>query len=83
MEANSPSLVVTIDLSSSLLGALWTPKRVKSKPVPGVELGFADAALPCSEGELRVCAIFAPRAARVVERRPLEREREDWSWGEG
>ena len=72
MDACSPPSLVAIVCSSSSLALL----RVKPRPGPGLEPGLEFVALPSSEGVLRVCAIFALRAARVVESLPLERERE-------
>ena len=54
------------------------PQRVK--PAPGVGPVVPACGFPCSDGELRVFAIFAVRAASVVESLPLEREREESSW---
>lgn len=73
MDGCSPPSLVAIVISSSSLTLL----RVKPTPGPGLELWLAVTALPCSEGELRVFAIFALRAARVVDSLPLEREREE------
>lgn len=75
MDACSPPSLVAIVISSSSLPLL----RVKPKSGPRLGLGLVVVALPCSEGELRVFAIFALSAARVVESLPLDWEREEES----
>ena len=75
MDACSPPSLVAIVTSSSSLPLL----RVKPKSGPRLGLGLVVVALPCSEGELRVFAIFALSAARVVESLPLDWEREEES----